>query len=276
MIQGCRYLRRSTDRWLLSKNSTTRLEGLESLHGAGLLRNCSIPITNTKGPYLYPCSNTTPSRPRLQHLLPKIDTPAPMSVLHPSSIRPFFIFKPRHHAFPNASSSKRKTALLPNVDTLPTADVFTECFEENLLPNGVFSTKLGPQVSLFPVPIFGVNTSPTRAPHHRYQCRLNRSLLAAVDLSSQAVLARGEDRNELPSTSSLRSPAPGRRCAQEGRRPPPAYHTCAACSLCSVERKKKCSFALIPLPFLSCCTQGRPPSLFCFGQRALPFFPFSP
>jgi hypothetical protein len=34
---------------------------------------------------------------------------------------------------------------------------FTECFEENLLPNGAFS-KLGPQVSLFPVPIFGVNT----------------------------------------------------------------------------------------------------------------------
>jgi hypothetical protein len=32
MIQGCRYLRRSTDRWLLSKNSTTRLEGLESWH----------------------------------------------------------------------------------------------------------------------------------------------------------------------------------------------------------------------------------------------------
>jgi hypothetical protein len=33
MIQGCRYLRRSTDRWLLSKNSTTRLEGHKSWHG---------------------------------------------------------------------------------------------------------------------------------------------------------------------------------------------------------------------------------------------------
>jgi hypothetical protein len=42
MIQGCRYLRRSTDRWLLSKNSMTRLEGLESWHEAGLLWNCSI------------------------------------------------------------------------------------------------------------------------------------------------------------------------------------------------------------------------------------------
>jgi hypothetical protein len=59
-----------------------------------------------------------------------------MSVSHPSSIHPFFIFKSRHHAFPNASSPKRETALLPNDDVLPTAGAFTECFEENLLPNG--------------------------------------------------------------------------------------------------------------------------------------------
>jgi hypothetical protein len=135
MIQGCRYLRRSTDRWLLSKNSTTRLEGLESWHGAGLLWNCSIPNTNTTGSYLYPCSNTTPSRPRLQHLLPKINVPTPMSVSHSSSIHPFFIFKPHHHVFPNASSSKHETTLLSNDDVLPTTDVFTECFGENLLPN---------------------------------------------------------------------------------------------------------------------------------------------
>jgi hypothetical protein len=61
-----------------------------------------------------------------------------MSVSHLSSIHPLFIFKPRHHAFPNASSSKRKTALLPKDDGLPTADAFTEYFEENLLPNGAF------------------------------------------------------------------------------------------------------------------------------------------
>jgi hypothetical protein len=132
MIQGCRYLRRSTDRWILSKNSMTRLKGLESWHGAGLLWNCSIPITNTKGSYLYLGSNTTPSRPRLQHFLPKINVMASC----PSSIHPFFIFKPCHHAFPNASSSKREISLLPNDDVLPTADAFTECFEENLLSNG--------------------------------------------------------------------------------------------------------------------------------------------
>jgi hypothetical protein len=59
-----------------------------------------------------------------------------MSVLHPSSIRPFLTFRPRHHIFPNTFSSKRAAALLRNDGVLPTAGVFTKCFEENLLPNG--------------------------------------------------------------------------------------------------------------------------------------------
>jgi hypothetical protein len=45
MIQGCRYLRRSMDRWFPSKNSTTRLKDLRIWRKAGLLWNCSIPIT---------------------------------------------------------------------------------------------------------------------------------------------------------------------------------------------------------------------------------------
>jgi hypothetical protein len=137
MIQGCRYLRRSTDRWLLSKNSMTRLKGLESWHGAGLLWNCSIPITNTKGLYLYPVSNTTPNRPRLQHLLPKTNnmTSCRSRVHHqPAS---FFISGPRHHALPNISAFNRRKALLPNGDAPPTADASTKCIEGNLLPNGI-------------------------------------------------------------------------------------------------------------------------------------------
>jgi hypothetical protein len=51
-----------------------------------------------------------------------------MSVLHLSSIGPFFTFRPRHHVIPNASGSKRENALLPNDGVLPTAGVFTECF----------------------------------------------------------------------------------------------------------------------------------------------------
>jgi hypothetical protein len=46
------------------------------------------------------------------------------------------MFKLRQHTFPNASSPKRETALLTNDDVLPTTGIFTECFEENLLPNG--------------------------------------------------------------------------------------------------------------------------------------------
>jgi hypothetical protein len=137
MIQGCRYLRRSTNRWLLLKNSTTRLEELESWHGAGLLWNCSIPNTNTKGLYLYPGCNMTPSRPRLQYLLSKINTLAscPSRIHH--QLVSFFVYNPRHHALPNASAFIHGTTLLPNDDVLPTADASTECFEENLLPNGV-------------------------------------------------------------------------------------------------------------------------------------------
>jgi hypothetical protein len=137
MIQGCRYLRRSTDRWLLSKNSTTRLEGLESWHGAGLLWNCSIPITNTKGLYLYPGSNMTPSRPRLQYLLPKTNTMASCPTRLHHQLISFFVSNPRHHALPNAYAFIHGTVLLPNDDVLPTADASTKCFEENLLPNGV-------------------------------------------------------------------------------------------------------------------------------------------
>jgi hypothetical protein len=60
-----------------------------------------------------------------------------MSVSHPSSTRPFLIFGPRDHVFPNASFSKCKTALLPNDGVLPTAGIFTECFEEKFVPNNV-------------------------------------------------------------------------------------------------------------------------------------------
>jgi hypothetical protein len=137
MIHSCQYLQRSTDRRLLSKNSTTRLEGLKSWHGASLLWNCSIPITNTKGLYLYPGSNMTPSRPWLQCLLPKINTIASCSSRIHHQLVSFFVSNPRHHALPNASAFICGTALLPNDDVLPTINTSTECFKENLLPNGV-------------------------------------------------------------------------------------------------------------------------------------------
>jgi hypothetical protein len=131
MIQGCRYLRRSTDRWLLSKNSTTRQK--DSKVGAGPVC-CEIvrSLLQTLRIYIYTLVLTR----LLVDNEYNINAPAPMSVLHPSSIRPFLIFRPRHHVFPNVFS-KHKTTLLPNDDVLPTAGTFTERFEENFLPNGI-------------------------------------------------------------------------------------------------------------------------------------------
>jgi hypothetical protein len=160
MIQGCRYLRRSTDRWLLSKNSMSRLEGLESWHGAGLLWNCSIHITNIKGLYLYPVANTTPIWPRLQHLLSKINTVASCPSRTRHQFISFFIFNPRHHAFPNAfrfylwkspSAEQRRT---------PDHRHLYRMLWEKLSVEWYSSVKFGPHVSLFPVPIFGVNICP--------------------------------------------------------------------------------------------------------------------
>jgi hypothetical protein len=157
MMQGCRYLRRSMDQWLLSKNSTTRLEGLESWHEAGLLWNCSIDLTNIKGLYLYPGSNTTPSRPRLQCLLPKTNIMASCPSRTRHQFAPFFIFNPRHHAFLNAflfqpwNSSSAEWWRTPDRRRLYRilwGKPSDECCS---------STKLGPQASLFPVIIFAFN-----------------------------------------------------------------------------------------------------------------------
>jgi hypothetical protein len=137
MIQGCRYLRRSTDRLIPLEELDDSTKGLEGWHRAGLLWNCSIPITNTKGLYLYPCPNTTPSRPRIQHLLPKLMPRRQYpSCTHHQFVHSLY-FGPHHHVLSNASSSKHKTALLPNDGVLPTVGIFTEYVEENFLSNGV-------------------------------------------------------------------------------------------------------------------------------------------
>jgi hypothetical protein len=46
---------------------------------------------------------------------------------------------------------------LPNDGVLPTASIFTESSEDIFPAEWYFVTKLDPQVSPFPVPIFGVN-----------------------------------------------------------------------------------------------------------------------
>jgi hypothetical protein len=98
----------------------------------------------------------TPSRPRLQHLLPKINTMAscPSRIHH--QLVSFFVFSPCHHALPNASAFNHGTALCRMTmysrpqTPLPNALRKTSC-------RMVFFAKFGSHVSLFPVPIFGVN-----------------------------------------------------------------------------------------------------------------------
>jgi hypothetical protein len=138
MIQGCRYLRRSTNRWLLSKNSTTRLEGLESWHGAGLLWNCSIPITNTKGLYLYPVSNTTPSRPWLQYLLPKTNNMTSCRFrIHHQLVSPLSLYLVHviTHSWTFPLSTVEQLFCQMMMHSRPQT-LLTECVEGNLLSNG--------------------------------------------------------------------------------------------------------------------------------------------
>jgi hypothetical protein len=148
MIQGSPYLRRSTDRWLLSKNSTTRLK--DSLVGVRpvLLWNYSILITDTKGLYLYPSPNMTTGRLRVQHLLSKLMSRHQfVSSLCPGHI----ITCSRKLPFLSANS--------PSAEWWRTVDrkYLYRILWGELPAEWRFLTKLGPQVSAFPVPIFGVN-----------------------------------------------------------------------------------------------------------------------
>jgi hypothetical protein len=132
MVQGCRYLRRSTNRWLLSKNSTTRLEGHKGWHGAGLLWNCSIPITNTKGIYTLALTRLLVDHDHNIYCLKLIPWRHVrlVSIINPSPSL-YSIHVIMHSRM--LSAFTRGTVLLPNDDALPTADTSTECFEENLL-----------------------------------------------------------------------------------------------------------------------------------------------
>jgi hypothetical protein len=159
MIQGCRYLLRSTDRWLLSKNSTTRLKDSKVGTGPVLLCNCSIPITDIKGLYLYPCPNTTPGWLRVQHSLPKLMSRRQC----PSRTRHQFIpsLYPDHvitYSWMLPSSSANG----PSAEWWRTTDrkyLYQILWGESHA-EWCFFTKLGPQVSPFLGPIFGVNICP--------------------------------------------------------------------------------------------------------------------
>jgi hypothetical protein len=137
MIQGCRFLRRSTDRWFLSKNSTTWLK--DSMFGTGpvLLCRCPIPITDIKGLYLYPCPNTTPGRLRVQHLMSKLvfRRQCPSHIRHQLVPSLYRATSPR---IPENSLLKAQTVPLPNDSALSTASILCRILWEDFPSRMVF------------------------------------------------------------------------------------------------------------------------------------------
>jgi hypothetical protein len=99
-----------------------------------------------------PCPSTTPSALRAQYLIPNL-TPKWECL----SIHLFLLLEPRHHAI---LRNQRKQSLCRTEAKLPTASISAESFEEIFLRWTGFVTKLGPQISLSPVPIFGVKICP--------------------------------------------------------------------------------------------------------------------
>jgi hypothetical protein len=127
MIQGCRYLRRSTDRWTLSKNSTTRLKDSRVWRKAGLLCECFDYNYIHPGFIFIPCRGMTSSGLRAQYLIPIL---SPSANAYPS-IRPFrsgHVTTQSREIIANSPFVERKQ--------LPTANSSAESFWRNLPSSG--------------------------------------------------------------------------------------------------------------------------------------------
>jgi hypothetical protein len=149
MIQGCRYLRRSTDRWTLSKNSTTRLKDSRVWRKDGLLWECFDYNYIHPGFIFIPCRGMTPGGLRAQYLIPNLSPKRECLSIHSS-----LPLGPRHHAIPQ---NQRKQSLCRTEANCRPQVSLPNPFEETFLLWTGFFTKLGPQIRLLPVPNFGVN-----------------------------------------------------------------------------------------------------------------------
>jgi hypothetical protein len=109
------------------------------------------------GLYLYPCPNTTPSRLRVQHLMPKLK----LRRQCPSRIRHQLVPSLYRATSPRISRKLPfKSANSPFAERQHIADCkrpLLNPLRRFFLAEWYFITKLGPQVSLFPVPFFGFN-----------------------------------------------------------------------------------------------------------------------
>jgi hypothetical protein len=97
-----------------------------------------------------PCPDMTPGGLRTQYLIPNLMPKCECLSIHSS-----LPLGPRHHVIPR---NQRKQSLCRTEAKLQTASTSAESSEEIFLCWMGFVTKLGPQIRLPPVPIFGVNT----------------------------------------------------------------------------------------------------------------------
>jgi hypothetical protein len=130
MIQGCRYLRRSTNRWTLSKNSTTR----QRTQGFGVKPVCIQNVSNIfyihSGSIFIPCQ----AWPQMD-LIPNLS----LSAIAYPSIHPF-----RSGHVTTQSHKISTTVSLPNGRELPTADTSAEFIWRNLPSAGRTPHRVGP------------------------------------------------------------------------------------------------------------------------------------
>jgi hypothetical protein len=152
MIQGCRYLRRSTDRWTLSKNTTTWLKDSRVWRKAGLLWEYFEYNYIQPGFIFIPCRSMTPGGLRVQYLIPNLSPKREWLSIH-SSIP----LGPRHHAIPQ---NQRKQSLCRTEANCGPQAPLPNLLKKPSFSRTDFSTKLGPQIKILPVPNFGVNICP--------------------------------------------------------------------------------------------------------------------
>jgi hypothetical protein len=108
-----------------------------------------------------PCPNTTPGGLRAQYLIPNLMLKCECLSIN-SSLPSIRATSPRDPANPS------HTVLLPNGNKLPTAGISAESSEAIFPYRTELVTKFGPQISLLPLLIFGVNTYTGRKRPERY------------------------------------------------------------------------------------------------------------
>jgi hypothetical protein len=131
MIQGCRYLRRSTDRWTLSENSTMRLKDSRFWRKAGLYWECFHYNYIHPGSIFIPCHSMIPNGLRAQYLIPNFISKCDRLPIH-SSLQ----LGPRRHAIPQ--NQRKQSSCRTEANCRPRASLPNLSGETFLLPDGFF------------------------------------------------------------------------------------------------------------------------------------------